>query len=308
MRKLLILIALLGGTIFGAGALTPETVTFGVVGGDTLRMDVYRPEKAYAPTPVVLFAFGGGFVGGHRDNPEYLPYFHFLAEHGITVCSADYRTSLAQASPKTPQEFASALGGAITDAVADFYLATGYLLANAGTLHINPSKIIASGSSAGAITALQAEYGLCNGAPSGLPEGFNFAGVVSFAGAICTAGPLVWQWAPAPMLLFHGDADSNVPYGTLTEGSLSLNGSSTIASSLTETGVPNTFFTYQGFDHVVAISPMHDNLYDIYGFISGTILGESRNITAINSHPAGTHPAEPKKFTLVDFIRANGFK
>lgn len=30
--------------------------------------------------PVILFAFGGGFKGGRRDNPDYISYFHFWHE------------------------------------------------------------------------------------------------------------------------------------------------------------------------------------------------------------------------------------
>ena len=42
--------------------------------------------------PVILFAFGGGFKGGRRDNPDYISYFHFLARAGYVAVSTDYRT------------------------------------------------------------------------------------------------------------------------------------------------------------------------------------------------------------------------
>ena len=48
-------------------------------------------------------------------------------------------------------------------AVEDFYDATGFVINQSSDWNIDVEQIVASGSSAGAITVLQAEYDLCNG-------------------------------------------------------------------------------------------------------------------------------------------------
>ena len=62
---------------------------------------------------------------------------------------------------------------------------------------------------------MQAEYEISNGTPwaSVLPEGFNYAGVMSFAGAILSReGKVDYEKAPCPTLMMHGTSDVLVPY------------------------------------------------------------------------------------------------
>ena len=311
MRKTtLTILFLVAGILCGLSAQTFSTHTFAIVDGDTLRMDVYSPANAEGPTPAVLFAFGGGFTHGYRNDPRYIPYFKFLTDNGITAISTDYRTQLAKVEPSTlasPSGFATALGSAITDAVSDYYRASGYVIANAAQLNIDPTKIIASGSSAGAITALQAEYQLVNKAvPEGLfPAWFNYAGIVTFAGAICAQGQFGWIDMPCPMMLFHGDADSTVPYGSISVGPVSLNGSKTIATTLTAAGVPHTFYTVASKDHSVALAPMEDNLWNILAIIRQTVLGGQKVMVNTVETPIGAPTDYKTDFTLADYIRSN---
>lgn len=70
---------------------------------------------------------------------------------------------------------------------------------------------------------MQGEYGIGNQIEltEKLPDDFNFAGVIAFAGAIPgTDNDLVWKRKPAPIQMFHGDADCSVPYDKLTYGSI----------------------------------------------------------------------------------------
>ena len=81
------------------------------------------------------------------------------------VVSTDYRTQLKdidKSEYSDLQGFSSALQQAITCAVEDFGDATNYIIEHSVEWQINPAQIIACGSSAGAITALQAEYEICN--------------------------------------------------------------------------------------------------------------------------------------------------
>lgn len=290
-----------------AYAVEPETCDFAVVEGDTLRLDIYSPETPGQQRAAVIFAFGGAFRGGARNNPEYRQYLDFLAENGIVAISIDYRTTLEKDPGllKTPAGTIKAFTDAITDAVSDFQSATSYVVRNAGKLGIDPEKIIASGSSAGAITALQSEYSLCNGESTILPEGFKYAGVISFAGAILSADTLKWTMKPCPMQLYHGDKDHNVPFAALSVGPVSLCGSERIAESLDSIAVPCEFFIYSGADHRISVSPMEDNLYDILGFVRRIAAGKERlSVTArIGAPGAPLYPTE--EITIEDIIKAN---
>lgn len=201
---------LMAAALFAKG-VECNTYIYGVQGNDTLRIDKYAVPAVEGDTalrPVVVFAFGGGFKGGSRAAADYLPFFNHLAEQGVIVVSADYRTGLKNLDPasvRTPDDFTMALQNAIGLAVTDFYGATAFVIENSEEWQADPSKIIACGSSAGAITALQAEYMLCNGSPlaSTLPDGFNYAGLISFAGAICSEGSPVWQESLARCFCFR---------------------------------------------------------------------------------------------------------
>ncbi|NLX65565.1 MAG: alpha/beta hydrolase, partial [Bacteroidales bacterium] len=163
-----------------------ETRLYAEKAGNELKMDIYRSDVAtLQPQPCLIFVFGGGFKEGSRDAKLYHPYFNFFAEKGFTVVSIDYR--LGMKDQKAPGIFNNKpIRNAIAVAVEDLYSATNYLLENAEALSIDPSRIIISGSSAGAITVLQADYESRDNHPSAnlLPDNFHYAGVISFAGAI----------------------------------------------------------------------------------------------------------------------------
>ena len=95
---------------------------------DTLKLDKYvmidQNTRDTIKSPSFFFAFGGGFKGGRRDNPDYISYFHFWARAGYVVVSTDYRTQLKdidKSEYSDLQGFSSALQQAITCAVEDFW-------------------------------------------------------------------------------------------------------------------------------------------------------------------------------------------
>jgi predicted esterase len=185
-----------------------------------LYMDVYNPAKGSQTSidgkkkPTIVFMFGGGFIGGQRDDESYNKWFRMLTQNGYRVVSIDYRLGL-KGSKKVGVAQVNVLDKAIHMAVEDLFSATAFMIENAETLGIDPSNIVISGSSAGAISVMQAEYEICNRTAwtAGLPEGFNYAGVMSFAGAILSRkGKVKYAKEPCPTLMLHGTADELVPY------------------------------------------------------------------------------------------------
>ena len=88
-----------------SGPLSPDG-TYVYEKRDTcdLFMDVYDPADGSEETfmghrkPTIIFMFGGGFVGGQRDNQSYNSWFRQLTENGYRVISIDYRLGLKGAS------------------------------------------------------------------------------------------------------------------------------------------------------------------------------------------------------------------
>ena len=185
-----------------------------------LYLDVYNPAKGSQTSingktkPTVVFMFGGGFIQGTRDDESYNDWFKMLTQNGYRVVSIDYRLGL-KGSNKVGIAQVNVLDKAIHMAVEDLFSATNFMIDNAESLGIDPSNIVISGSSAGAISVMQAEYEVCNRTSwaSVLPADFNYAGVMSFSGAILSRkGKVKYAEAPCATLMLHGTADALVPY------------------------------------------------------------------------------------------------
>lgn len=225
-----------------------------------LYMDYYPATEGSATEidghakPALIFAFGGGFTGGNRDKPHYQQWIKVLNDNGYPVFSIDYRLGLKGVHVK-PVKMIGAVRNAIRVGVEDMYAATAFIVRNAGEFGISPDNLVISGSSAGAIIALQSEYELCNGSElaSGLPDGFSYAGVISFSGAIFSSrGKVKYAEMPAPQMLLHGTADKVVTYKSIRLFRLGLFGSSKLARRLDRAGSPYTIVRYSGHGHDIA--------------------------------------------------------
>lgn len=257
--------------LLGSPPLKAQQSTVVYITRDTLplKMDIYLPAAHASNNSCVIFAFGGGFFTGTRDAKNYLDYFKSLTDSGYVVASIDYRLGLKN-SRKPPSIFnKKPLINSIEMAVEDFYAATSYLLQHASEYHIDGSKFIASGSSAGAITALTADYQKRNSYGTKiLPDSFQYAGVISFAGGIYSShGHPKYAMHPAPMLLFHGKKDKVVPFKKKSLFGTGLYGSSVIIRHFKEINAPYCLLIFENTGHAAASFPMEENLPQIHAFL-----------------------------------------
>jgi predicted peptidase len=224
-----------------------------------LSLDLYDvPTSNNNPRPCVIFAFGGAFIGGHRDDTLYNRYFSSLAKDKYIVVSISYRLGLKGVKNLSLFNIAP-LRKAVAMAVDDLYDATNWVLANAQKYNIDTTTIILSGSSSGAITALTADYErrAKKTAAAKLPENFEYAGVVAFAGAILSMDwGLKYQIPPAPMLLFQGTADKIVPVDHISFLNKGLYGSASIAKTAKDANTPYYLYQAIGLGHEMAVLPM----------------------------------------------------
>ena len=308
--KRFLLFATLIFTMATTMAQTQPTTYCFAEGEEPLYLDHYRSAGEGAH-PCVLFAFGGGFSHGSRNNERYLPYFDMLLSEGFDVVSVDYRLGMAYTLDKTedvgPLEGAWAMYRSVNYAAEDVLRATKYILDNAEKLGIDPSLIVASGSSAGAIAVLQAENYISNRSKYAkiLPEKFNFAGVVAFAGAIYSVlGEPEWDAEPCPVMLFHGNADRNVPYRKATILATGFYGSDYIADQLHNLGATYYFHSAHYRDHALAVTPLTDNHDEIKEFLNRCVLGKEK-MQHTNEYVAeGIEPCETQ-FTIQEYLNSN---
>ena len=226
-----------------------------------LFMDVYNPSRQSERTfqgkakPTILFVFGGGFIMGRRSDPYYLPWFRLLNQNGYRVITIDYRLGLKGLRMRFDLfhliESAELTKKAVDIGVEDVFAAVRYIADNAETLEVDMDNIVIAGSSAGAMISLSSEWEVCNGSERTaiLPEGFRFAGVMSFAGAIMsTSGVPAYATEPCPQLLIHGTADGAVAYNKLSFGKRGMFGSAFLTDNvLKKNGY--VFHMYRFRDH-----------------------------------------------------------
>jgi|KBSMisStaDraftv2_1062788.scaffolds.fasta_scaffold312078_1 acetyl esterase/lipase len=173
----------------------------------SLALDVYKPVgDTITSRPAIVWVHGGSFSSGDKTSPELVDEATTFAKKGFVNVSINYRLSSGcSAGTPTPACVTS-----IVDAKHDAQAAVRFLRANAATYGVDANRIAVAGTSAGAITALNVGFDPTEPGSSGNP-GYSSAvnAAVSLSGAAVLTTP---SSGDAPSLLFHGTADTVVPY------------------------------------------------------------------------------------------------
>ena len=251
VKPILLLILLQGSLYFGHsqeryvdslfGKINIETFTY----LDTLTLDFYSAKKdKEILRPLVLLVHGGGFASGKKNNPLEQKFSMEMAKKGYAVASISYRLLRkgkgfgcdAPASEKMETFIAIS---------EDILKASNYMIAKSTEFSIDPARIILVGSSAGAEGVLNTVFMKNHYLFKKLPyNNINFAGVVSFSGAIIDAAYITKDTA-IPALFIHGKTDNLVPYATASHhyctpekpGYIALDGPKSMVKKLDDLGV-----------------------------------------------------------------------
>lgn len=258
MKKSLFLFCLL---LCSLSLLAQQKFTYEYAVKDTnhLKLDVYVPEHQNEQHSCLVFAFGGGFIGGARDDKQIPELMRHYTQKGWVVISIDYRLGMKGIKSYGMMANLKKYENAIEMAGEDMISATDFILKNllqTPQFTIDPNYIVLVGSSAGAITILQADYFLGNrihGAEM-LPDTFHYAGLMPFAGFIFSRkGQVKYRvQAPVPTLFCHGTSDQLVCYKKIQLANLCVNGSSTLAKIFKKNNYPYHIKRYVGIGHDVA--------------------------------------------------------
>lgn len=276
--KRIILTVISAMLMVSAFAINIDTYTFAEKDGQELKLDVYMPDDSLQEHPCLVFAFGGGFKMGARDEASYQKFLTEMAGNGIVGVSIDYRLGLKDKKIKNLIQLAKILETSVNMAVEDMASAVEFVLKNATEFKVNPKQIMISGSSAGAITALQTDYYLSNAKIKNLPEDFRFAGVLSFAGAVASFGEkLEYKKQPAPVLFMHGTKDELVTYDKKVVLKRGMYGSNYLIENLwVKNNWPYMALRFRNFGHEVAMIGFKENVPTILEFIEKFVLNPNK--------------------------------
>jgi acetyl esterase len=132
MKRSLLLMAAI--TCASAAALDQKDVEYGHPGAKPLLLDLHVPDGP-GPFPAAILIHGGGFDEGSKStNPR--PLFEPLANAGFAWFSIDYRMAPEFRFVETKEDVSAAIR---------------WVKANAKTYHVDVSKIVLIGESAGGL-------------------------------------------------------------------------------------------------------------------------------------------------------------
>lgn len=233
----------------------------------SLMIDIYVADgNLNSNKPVIIFAFGGGFISGNRQSDEIVMLATEFAKKGYLCASIDYTLA-------TPSDLSSQTGSfmATLNATSDAKAAIRFFrkdALNSNLLGIDPNSIFFGGTSSGGIMALQLAYMnkmeelspsiqfLISQYPGGL-EGMSGNsgycsspnGIFSFAGAILDTNFI--ETDDIPCFTLHSINDTVVPYqyGLPSNGNTPLFGSKLINERLSNADVYNQISSISGNIH-----------------------------------------------------------
>lgn len=260
--------------------LNKDPLSFALTDLQALRLDIYQPVRdTLRKRPLILMLHGGAFILGDKASETTRALANDFAQKGYVVAAINYRMGFNLASK-------SSLERSAYRAVQDARAALRFLSYHAATYRIDPNYIFLAGSSAGAITALNAAFMDEDERPEsaggnlwrfqkdlgGLDESTNtfqspytVRAVVNLWGAVGDTNMLDAE-ETIPVLSIHGDADRIVPYAcaypfldidtTLTGNTVSkLYGSLPIHQRLTHLGIHSELVVLPNAGHEPQYEP-----------------------------------------------------
>ena len=244
-----------------------------------LDMDVYTPDgDSYTERPLIIFAHGGSFYSGDKNNPAMVSLCESFAKRGYVTASIQYRLTSIWNLTDSMHMLQTVMNG-ISDAKAAIRYFRKDAATNGNVFGIDPAQIYVGGYSAGAILAVNLAYiNDTVGVPSYLLPIIDATGglegnsgnpgyssdvkaVVNLAGAVYKSSYI--DVNDVPIVSVHANDDGTVPYycdhALSNPMILKVCGSGTIHDVIDPLGVSNALYTFPSGDHSIPWAEM-DNV------------------------------------------------
>lgn len=240
-----------------------------------LDMDIYyATDDTASNRPLIIFAHGGVYVAGNKNNPTMVSLCKAFARRGYVTASIQYRltSTISLLGSNASDIFTQTVLNSISDMKASIRYFRKDASENGNSYKINSDLIFVGGYSAGAVTAAhlsaidedqvpveyQSFFDIAGGIDgnSGNP-GYSskVSGVVSLAGAINTLDFI--DADDGPMVSLHASDDNTVNYecaNALGNAALPvLCGSGQIHEKLDDAGILNDLYTFSSGGHTAPI-------------------------------------------------------
>tara|TARA_B100000900_G_C20598844_1_gene724642 strand:+ start:2997 stop:4175 length:1179 start_codon:yes stop_codon:yes gene_type:complete len=279
-----------------------------------LHMDVYTPNgDSYTERPLIIFAHGGSFWSGNKNNPMMVALCESFAKRGYVTASIQYRLTSIWNLTDSMHMLQTVMNG-ISDAKAAIRYFRKDAAVNGNVFGIDPDQIYVGGYSAGAILAVNLAYiNDTVGVPSHLLPIIDATGglegnsgnpgyssevkaVVNVAGAVYKSSYI--DANDAPIVSIHALDDGTVPYFCDHAMSnpliLKVCGSGTIHNAVDFSGIYNALHIFPSGDHSIPFSEVNnitipfvsDFLYTTLDCYEGTNIKESQLELEVYPNPA----------------------
>lgn len=243
---------------------------YGLVTSQDLYLDFYEPfGDTLTSRPLIVYAFGGGFLIGDKNQPPIPAYCEYYAKCGYAVAAIDYRIGFNTVSTESAER-------AVYRAAQDLRAAVRFLAQRSATYRIDTAAIFLTGSSAGCFSGLHSTYMDESQKPASTtgiflePDDLGCfdcstnadnnrhmpkpRGIINHWGAIIDTNFIVNTPQKAtPVISFHGTNDNAVPYNTGYPFSYpvfpTVHGSNPIHRRLTNLGIKNKLVPLVGEGH-----------------------------------------------------------
>lgn len=204
-KKMISALLLLLTAIQHAQTLKPDyaNVEYASVNGISLTLDIYLPQQAANPFPLVVWIHGGGWQAGSKESVNGT----WLLQKGFGIVSINYRLTDKAIHPAQ---------------INDCKAAIRWLRANANKYHFDPDRIGVFGSSAGGhLVALVGSSGDVNELEGNVGGNLNYSSRVQ---AVCDwYGPTNFMTICGSIPPKSNHCDAASPEGKLIGGDLRTN-------------------------------------------------------------------------------------
>ncbi|GAA4282217.1 alpha/beta hydrolase [Gaetbulibacter aestuarii] len=260
-------------------AISVKTYTYSLIADKTLKFDLYTPlQDKIEHRPLLMLIHGGGFKYGKRSDQGLVSLAKNIAKKGYVVAVVDY-TKIPKNKSFGCHVSKDFVLQTIRTATEDVTQALLYLLKYKNIFGIDDTKIILTGSSAGAEIGLNLAYNrklvISRKYFPGLPK---IAGVISISGAILNTD-LISQANNTPGVFYHGTVDPIIPYSygahhncTETQkGYLPEAGSKAIVETLKKQKASYLLYSYLDRGHDIFNLP-YDDLRQAFVFLRKVVI------------------------------------